>query len=82
MKYRESSFAHKSSILCSIVLKFWIKHDDDYIVGLYAQFQKDWTSGMEIVEQRGLARFEFKMSFGQISYIVTALNIAAGSGLI
>ena len=36
---------------------------------LYAIFHTDWTIGTDVMEERDFARFEFKMSFGRISYI-------------
>ena len=43
-------------------------------VMLCVKFQNDWMIEKEIVGKRDFARFEFKMSFGRISYIAQHLR--------
>ena len=33
------------------------------------KFQSDWTTETEVMDGRDVARFEFKMSYGRMSYI-------------
>ena len=63
LKSHEISFVHIISFNCPISLKFCTEHGSDTAV-LCAKFQLAWVFG-----KRGFARFEFKMSFGRISYI-------------
>ena len=41
---------------------------------LCAKFQDDCTSALDVKGERDFARFEFKMSFGRISYIAQHLR--------
>ena len=41
---------------------------------LCAKFQEDCTSALDVKGERDFARFEFKMSFGRISYIAQHLR--------
>ena len=52
----------------SIALKFCTEQGSITAV-LCAKFQTEWTIEMGVVDKQDFARFEFKMSFGQISYI-------------
>ena len=72
LKSREVLFAHKSFLNCLIVLVFCAEHDSDAVV-LCAKYQTDWATGMEVIDERGFARFEFKTSFGGICNIATFL---------
>ena len=68
LKSREISLAHNSGFSWPIALKFCTEHGS-IIAVLCAKFQTDWTIEMDVMEERVFARFEFKMSFGRISYI-------------
>ena len=39
---------------------------------LYDRLQSDWATETHIMDERDLSRFEFKISFGRMSYIATA----------
>ena len=54
-----------------MVLKFCTEHGSGTAV-LCENFQTDWTNKTGVTDKRDFARFEFKMSFGRISYISTA----------
>ena len=73
LKSHEILFAHNLFISYLIALKFCTEHGSDTAV-LCAKFQNDWTV---VVDERDFARFEFKTSFGRISYI---LHSIPGSG--
>ena len=60
------SFAHKLVINYSIV--FCTEHGSTTVVA-YAKFQNDSTRETDVMDARDFAKFESKMSFGQISYI-------------
>ena len=68
LKSREISFAHNLFINYPIVLNFCTVHGSITAV-LCAKFQNDWTIARDIIDERVFARFEFKMSFGRISYM-------------
>ena len=59
LKSREVSFARDL---------FGAKHDSVTIV-LCEKFQNDWITEADAMEKWELARFQFVMSFGWISYI-------------
>ena len=68
LKFHEISFAHNSCFSSPIALKFCTEHDSVTAV-LCAKFQTDWTIETDVMDERDFVRFEFKMSFGRISYI-------------
>ena len=39
------------------------------------KFQSDWTTETDVMNEREFARFEFKMGFGQVSYVTHALQV-------
>ena len=68
LKSRETLFAHNSCFIWPIALKFCSQHGSITAV-LYAGFQTDWTIKTDVMDEQDFVRFEFKMSFGRISYI-------------
>ena len=64
---REVSFTRNLFCNYPIVLKFCIEHGSDTAV-LCAKFQNDRTMETGVMDERDFARFEFKISFGRISY--------------
>ena len=44
------------------------EHGGDTVV-LCAKFENDWTTEKDLMDERDLARFKFKVSFGRIFYI-------------
>ena len=58
----------KAWTIWPIILKFCTEHSIDTAV-LCTKFQNNWTAESDVMEEWDLARFEFKMSFRQISYI-------------
>ena len=68
------SVAHCVLRNCSNVLKFGTEHDSDTAV-LCAQFQIDWVNNMDVIEEQAFARFDFKKSFGWISYFATVPSV-------
>ena len=68
LKSREISFAHNLFIDFPILLNFSAMHGSITAV-LSAKFQNDWSIERAIIDERVFARFEFKMSFGRISYM-------------
>ena len=67
-KPREISFAHHLFSNQPIVLKLCTEYGSDTAV-LCAKFQNDWAAETDAMDERDFARFDFKMSFGRISYI-------------
>ena len=66
-------FYHNLFINYPIVSKFSTEHGSNTAV-LCAKFQNDdWITETDVMEERDFARFEFKMSFGRISYIAHPL---------
>ena len=63
------SFAHDVFPSYPIVWKFAEHVSDTYV--LCAKFQNDSTTDMDVMEEWCLARFQWKMRFGRISYRVT-----------
>ena len=61
-------FAHSLFLNYLIILKFCTEHGS-FTALLCAKFQNDLTTEMDVMDERDFARFEFKMSFGWISYI-------------
>ena len=57
-------------ISCQIFLRFFTEHSHSF--GTLGSFQNDLSSEMNDLAERDLARFEFKMRFGRISYIARA----------
>ena len=68
LKSREVTFVHNLFITYPIVSTVCTEHGSDATV-LFAKFQKEWTTETNVMGERDFARFEFKMSFGRISYI-------------
>ena len=68
IKSREVAFSHKLCGNCPIVLTFCTEHGSDTAM-LCAKFQNNWTIKQMLWMHRVFARFESKMSVGQISYI-------------
>ena len=64
LESREISFIHNLVISYPIILKFYTELDNDSAV-LCEKFQKDWATETGVMDDRDLARFEFKMSFGR-----------------
>ena len=58
---REVSFVRNLFIYDPIVLKFCTEHGSITAV-LFARFQNNWFTKMGVIGERGLARFEFKVS--------------------
>ena len=67
LKSHKIAFAHNIRFNNAIVLKCCSEHRNVTTV-LCAKFQNDWTTGADFMNERDLRRFEFKMSFGRISY--------------
>ena len=76
LKSAEILYVHNLLINHSIVLKFCPEHGSDTAM-LCAKFQNDWTTETDFMDERDIARFEFKMSFRRISYIVQHARLAA-----
>ena len=66
-KSREISFAHYLFPSYTIILKFCTEHGGITVV-LCAKFQNDWTADTNVLDERDLARFEFKMGCGRINH--------------
>ena len=65
---RKILFIHNIHLDNSIILKFCTEHGSNTAV-LCAKFQNDWMIETDGMDERDFTRFEFKMSFGWISYI-------------
>ena len=74
LKSRDISFVHNIRFHCPIGLKFCTEHGSDTAV-LCAKFQNDRSTEAWVMDKRDFARFEFKMNFGRISYIVLWLTV-------
>ena len=68
LKSCKISFAHNACFSQLIALKFCPKQGSITAM-LYTKLQTDWTIKTDVVDERDFARFGFKISFGQISYI-------------
>ena len=68
LKSRKISFTHNLLIKYPIVLKYCAEHGNMSAV-ICAKLQIDWATETDAIEERDIAKFEFKMSFGRISYI-------------
>ena len=66
-KSRDVSVARMGLCNCPIILQFNTEHGCDIAV-LCAKLQNIWTIGTTVMDKRNFARFQFKMSFGRISY--------------
>ena len=64
------SLAHNWLLSDEIVLNFCTEHGSITAV-LCVNFQNDLTDEMGVLEERDFTRFEFNMSFEQISHIAT-----------
>ena len=53
------------------VLKFYTEYGSDTVV-LCAKNQNDWIIDTDLMDERDFSRFEFKRSFGGISYTADA----------
>ena len=51
-----------------IILNFFTEHGSDTAM-LCAKFQDDWTIDTDVMDEQDFGRFEFKMSFRQLSYV-------------
>ena len=69
LESHEILFDHKSHFNNQIILKFCTAHDSITVV-LCTKFQNNWTTQTYVMDERNFARFEFKMSSRQISYIL------------
>ena len=69
-KPREISFGHNLLLSCTVVLKFCTEHGSVTAV-LCAKYQNDLTIEMDVLNERSFARFEFDVSFGEITCIAT-----------
>ena len=78
LKSREYSFVHNICLGYPIILKFYTEHGSDTAV-LCAKFQNAWIIETDVRDEHDFARFEFKMSFGWISYIAQHPWILPGS---
>ena len=67
LKSCENSFVHNIRLSCLNVLKFCKGHGSITAV-LCAKFQNDWITHKWVMGEQNFTRFEFKMSFGRISY--------------
>ena len=54
----------------------WTDRSEIGTAVLCAKFQADWTIETDVMDERDFARFEFKMSFGRISYITQYPSIS------
>ena len=63
----EILFAYKSFLRDSIVLKFCTEHGSDTAM-LCAKFQNNWTIQVDVMDELHLTGFEFKMSFGHVTW--------------
>ena len=66
---RNTCFSFNTGVSCyicyrTIILKFCLEHGNDIIV-LCAKFQNDFMSKMNIMNECGIVRFEFKVWFGE-----------------
>ena len=68
LKSRDISFVHYISFSRSIIKFFCLVHDNDTAVPC-AKCQDDSNIQMDVLNDGIFAKFEFKMRFGQISYI-------------
>ena len=68
-KSHEISFAHNLLLSYPIVLKFCTEDGSITALLLCEECQNDAISPMDVTDEWDLARFAFKMSFGQICYI-------------
>ena len=68
LKSRKISFANNIRFNRPILLKFCTEHGSITAM-LFEKLQNDWTTGADVMNGGDFARFEFKMSFGRISYI-------------
>ena len=64
-----SLFVHNLFCNHPNILEFCTRHCSDTTV-FSATFHNDWTTETDVMDERDFRRFEFKMSFGWISYIV------------
>ena len=68
LKFRIISFVNDLLLSQQIVLKFCIEHGSITAM-LCVKCQNDLTSEIDVMDKRDFVRFEFKMSFGRISYM-------------
>ena len=68
LQSRDISFTHNLFTSWPIVSNVYTEHNSITALSR-AQFQNDWTIGSDIMDERDIVGFEFKMSFGRISHI-------------
>ena len=69
LKSRENSFVDIICFNCPIALLICTEKGSDTAM-FYAKFQDDGMIDSDVMDQRDFARFEFKMSFARVSYIL------------
>ena len=60
---RQSPFARNLYVNCSIV---WRELDSSDTTMVFAKFQNDYATEMDVVGERDFARFRFKSCFGEV----------------